>query len=118
MVFLVFRQQNQTIQALVQVEPELVSKKMVRFAESINPESIVLVEGTVQKPLELVKSCTVQDAEIKIKTVSFEAPSGDASRANTDALHGALDHSFALSLRRLPSFPSPWPMLSVPPTRL
>ena len=71
MVFLVFRQQNHTIQALVQVEPELVSKKMVRYAESINPESIVLVEGTVQKPLEPVKSCTVQDAEIKIKTVSF-----------------------------------------------
>lgn len=71
MVFLVFRQQNSSIQALVQVEPELVSKKMVRYSESINPESIVLVTGTVQKPLELVKSCTVQDAEIKIKTVRF-----------------------------------------------
>jgi aspartyl/asparaginyl-tRNA synthetase len=72
MVFLVFRQQSTTVQALIQVEPELVSKKMVRFAESINPESIVLVEGTVQKPLELVKSCTVQDAEIKIRKVRLE----------------------------------------------
>lgn len=71
MVFLVFRQQNHTIQALVQVEDQLVSKKMVRFAESINPEAIVLVKGTVQKPLELVKGCTVQDAEIKIKEVSL-----------------------------------------------
>lgn len=69
MVFLVFRQQTTTIQALVQVEAELVSKRMVKFAEGITPESIVLVEGTIQKPLDLVNSCTVQDAEIKIKKV-------------------------------------------------
>lgn len=71
MVFLVFRQQTTTIQALVQVEAELVSKRMVKFAEGITPESIVLVEGTIQKPLDLVNSCTVQDAEIKIKKVRF-----------------------------------------------
>ncbi|KAK4693055.1 hypothetical protein P7C70_g9007, partial [Phenoliferia sp. Uapishka_3] len=76
MVFLVLRQQSTTIQALVQVEPELVSRKMVRYAEHINAESIVLVEGTVQKPLELVKSCTVQDAEIKVAKIHIisEAP--------------------------------------------
>ncbi|KAK4056607.1 GTPase required for pre-60S ribosomal subunit nuclear export and maturation [Microbotryomycetes sp. JL221] len=93
MVFVVFRQQNNTIQGLVQVEPELVSKKMVRWAEEVNPESIVLVKGTVQKPLELVKSCTVQDAEIKIKEmhVVSEAPHTlpftmvDASRPAEDA---------------------------------
>ena len=71
MVFLVFRQQNNTVQALVQVAPETVSKKMVAFAEKINPESIVLVEGTIQKPIDLVKSCTVQDVEIKIAKVRF-----------------------------------------------
>ena len=71
MVFFLLRQQASTIQALIQVEPELVSKKMVRWTESVNSESIVLVTGTVQKPLEPVKSCTVQDAEIKIKTVSY-----------------------------------------------
>lgn len=70
MVFLVFRQQSVTIQALIQVEPELVSKKMVKFAESITAESIVLVEAIIQKPLEPIKSCTVQDAEVKIKKVS------------------------------------------------
>jgi len=73
MVFFMLRQQASTIQALIQVEPELVSKKMVRWAEQVNSESIVLVTGTVQKPLEPVKSCTVQDAEIKIKTVSIPA---------------------------------------------
>ncbi|KAK4055675.1 aspartate--tRNA ligase dps1 [Microbotryomycetes sp. JL201] len=93
MVFLVFRQQNHTIQGLVQVEPDLVSKKMVRWSEEVNPESIVLVKGTVQKPLEAVKSCTVQDAEIKVKEmhVISEAPHTlpftmvDASRPADDA---------------------------------
>ena len=88
MVFLVFRQQSETIQALIQVEPELVSKKMVRFAESIASESIVLVEGVVQKPIEPVKTTTVSDAEIKIRKlfVVSEAPKqlpfvmADASR--------------------------------------
>lgn len=76
MLFLVFRQQSATLQALVQVEPELVSKKMVKFAEGITSESIVLVEGIIQKPIELIKGCTVQDAEVKISKVrefSFEA---------------------------------------------
>ncbi|KAM0749398.1 aspartyl-tRNA synthetase [Meredithblackwellia eburnea MCA 4105] len=93
MVFLVLRQQTQTIQALVQVEPETVSKHMVRYAEHINAESIVLVEGTVQKPLELVKSCTVQDAEVKISKIHVisEAPltlpftMADATRAAESA---------------------------------
>lgn len=71
MVFLVLRQQSTTIQALVQVEPVLVSRKMVYFAEHMHAESIVLVEGTVQKPIDLVKSCTVQDAEIKVAKVRF-----------------------------------------------
>lgn len=72
MLFIVFRQQSATVQALVQVEPELVSKRMVRFAEGITSESIVLVEGTIQKPLELVTGCTVQEAEVKIIKVSFD----------------------------------------------
>ncbi|GAA5927307.1 aspartate--tRNA ligase DPS1 [Sporobolomyces koalae] len=69
MVFVVLRQQAHTIQGLVQVEPELVSKKMVRWVEGINPESIVLVEGHVQKAAETIKSCTVQDVELKIKKI-------------------------------------------------
>lgn len=75
MIFLVLRQQSATMQALVQVEPELVSKKMVRFCEGITPESIVLVEGFIQKPLELIKSCTVQDAEVKVTQVRLSLSS-------------------------------------------
>lgn len=69
MVFVVLRQQDHTIQGLVVVEPEAVSKKMVRWVESINDESIVLVEGVVQKAKEPVKSCTVHEVELKIRKV-------------------------------------------------
>lgn len=69
MAFLELRQGVDTIQALVTVEPEKVSKHMVKWAESLPRESLVLVQGTVQKPKDLVKSTTVQDAEIKINQV-------------------------------------------------
>ena len=75
MVFVVLRQQAHTIQGLVQVEPELVSKKMVRWVEGVHAESIVLVEGTVQKAAEKIKSCTVQDVELKIQKVSLSSRS-------------------------------------------
>ena len=57
------------MQGLVVVEPELVSKKMVRWVEGIHDESIVLVEGVLQTPKEPIKSCTVHDVELKIRKV-------------------------------------------------
>ncbi|GAA6022132.1 hypothetical protein JCM10207_000772 [Rhodosporidiobolus poonsookiae] len=76
MVFVVLRQQNHTMQGLVLVEPELVSKKMVRWVEGIHDESIVQVEATVAKAKEPIKSCTVHDYELKIKKIHLvsEAP--------------------------------------------
>lgn len=69
MAFVVLRQQSYTIQALVQVELVNVSKPMVHYVEKINPESIVLVEGTFQKAEDDVKSCTIHYLEIKIQKV-------------------------------------------------
>lgn len=46
-----------------------VSKPMVKFAAGINPESFVVVEGTVQKPLEPVKSCKVSNYELHIRKI-------------------------------------------------
>jgi aspartyl/asparaginyl-tRNA synthetase len=66
MLFLALRQRLDTIQALVVVNPTTVSKQMVKWASSIADESIVLIEGTVQKALEEVKSASVGDAEILI----------------------------------------------------
>lgn len=69
MVFVVLRQQDHTIQGLVVVEPELVSKKMVRWVEGVNDESIVLVEAVVQRAKEPIKSCTIHDVELKVRKV-------------------------------------------------
>jgi aspartyl/asparaginyl-tRNA synthetase len=69
MVFVVLRQQSQTMQGLVLVEPEVVSKKMVRWVEGLHDETIVLVEAVVAKAKEPIKSCTHHDIELKIKKV-------------------------------------------------
>jgi aspartyl-tRNA synthetase len=38
---------------------------------SVQPESIILVQATVVAPVEPVKSCSVQDAELKITKVKL-----------------------------------------------
>ncbi|ODQ78151.1 hypothetical protein BABINDRAFT_162824 [Babjeviella inositovora NRRL Y-12698] len=93
MVFLSLRQQTESIQALVKADETTISKPMVKWASSINLESIVLVHGIVKKVSEEIKSATIQDAEIqvtKIYTIA-ETPQQlpmlieDASRSDADA---------------------------------
>lgn len=93
MAFLTFRQQDSLIQGLIKANGESVSKQMVKWAGSINLESIVVVTGTVKKVEEPIKSATVQDVEIsisKIYTVQ-ETPEQlpmlieDAIRSDADA---------------------------------
>ncbi|KAJ3084542.1 aspartyl-tRNA synthetase [Rhizoclosmatium globosum] len=67
--FLTLRQRTSTVQAVVSQDATNVSKPMLRFAIDIPTESLVLVEGVVTKPKELVKSCTIQEVEIKIRTI-------------------------------------------------
>lgn len=70
MCFFQFRQQGgNTIQGLLSQKPEKVSKHMVKWAQSITLESIVLVEGVIQAAPEPIKSCSVKDAEIMINKV-------------------------------------------------
>ena len=97
MVFFALRQQTNIIQALLKTNKETddkaISKQMVKWAGGISLESIVLVEGKVSKVDELVKSATVQDAEVhitKIYTIQ-ETPEQlpllleDASRTEQEA---------------------------------
>ncbi|KAK3812974.1 MAG: hypothetical protein J3Q66DRAFT_300991 [Benniella sp.] len=69
MCFFQLRQNSSTIQGLVVYNETTISKQMVKFAQGITSESIVLVEGTIAQPVEPVKSCTVQDAEITITQI-------------------------------------------------
>ena len=70
MVFLVLRQNFQTVQALVQVAGDgSVSKQMVKWAAGINNESIVRIHGTVRKVDEEIKSASISDAEIHVTRI-------------------------------------------------
>lgn len=94
LAFLTLRQQASLIQGLVKANKEgTISKNMVKWAGSLNLESIVLVRGIVKKVDEPVKSATVQNLEIhitKIYTIS-ETPEAlpilleDASRSEAEA---------------------------------
>lgn len=73
MVFFNLRQRIDTIQGVLVVTDGKVSKPMVKWAASIPDESIVLVEGTVEKAQEEIKSTTFKDIEIHISQVSRAA---------------------------------------------
>ncbi|KAJ3413021.1 aspartate--tRNA ligase dps1 [Chytridiales sp. JEL 0842] len=90
--FVTLRQRTVTVQAVLAQDAKNISKQMVKFANEIPTESLVLVEAIVVKPKELVKSCTVQEIELKIQqlhVVSKAAPRlpfllEDAQRPETD----------------------------------
>lgn len=69
MCFFVFRQGVSTIQGIITANEDTISKQMIKFCVSIPAESIVLVEATIVKPVEEVKSCTVSDAELSISKI-------------------------------------------------
>ncbi|KAI5121826.1 hypothetical protein M0805_003260 [Coniferiporia weirii] len=92
MVFLMLRQKIDTVQGILTVEEEKVSRPMVKWVAGLPDESIVLVEGVVDKPKEEIKSATVKDVEIKISQIHLiSAPEArlpftldDASRAESE----------------------------------
>lgn len=71
MCFLSLRQRTDTVQALVSVSEGKVSKQMVKWTAGLQDESIILVEGTVTVPPEIIKSASVGNVELHISKVSF-----------------------------------------------
>jgi aspartyl-tRNA synthetase len=59
------------VQALLVVAENKVSKQMVKWAASLADESIVLVEGVVQKSPQVIKSASVGDVEVHIAQVGI-----------------------------------------------
>ena len=74
-MFLVLRQKIDTVQAVVAVDEGKVSKQMVKWAGSLQEESIVLVEGVVHAVNEEIQSTTVRDVEVVVRQVRFRDPS-------------------------------------------
>lgn len=68
-----------TIQGILTVETDVISENMVRWAEGLSREAIVLVEGTVQHPppdQNEVKSTTIHEREIKVHKVRVSQMNG------------------------------------------
>lgn len=70
MVFLVLRQRTDSVQALLAVSEGKVSKQMVKWVAGLPEESIVLVQGVLEKTNEEIKSATVGDVEVHISQAS------------------------------------------------
>lgn len=63
--FLLFRDQTDTIQGVL----SRAHPNMVRWVQHLTPESIVQVSGTLQKPVEDVRSANHHSVEVNIDTV-------------------------------------------------
>ncbi len=77
MCFVELREErNWAVQGVVAANPEgtLVSRQMVKWIGGLNLESFVLVEASVKKPLEPVKSCRVSGFELHITQVLLRRP--------------------------------------------
>ncbi|KAL1408373.1 aspartate--tRNA ligase dps1 [Vanrija albida] len=97
-VFLQLRQQIETLQGVLvastkEDDPHQVSKQMLKYAQQIPAESIVVVEGVIKKAE--VKSCTIQNYEVgiyKLHTLVEAEPLPftieDASRSEADIEKG------------------------------
>ncbi|GBE81627.1 aspartyl-tRNA synthetase cytoplasmic [Sparassis latifolia] len=78
-LFVVFRSQLTTLQGVLAEDSEHVSEHMIRWAEGLNRETVVYVEGVVQTPpadQEEVHSTSVHNREIRVqKLFVVAAPS-------------------------------------------
>ncbi|KAH9330029.1 hypothetical protein KI387_002137, partial [Taxus chinensis] len=75
MAFLVVREAGFTVQCVLAVVPDFVSKGMIKFATSISKESIIEVEGIVSVPDNPIKGAS-QQVEIKVRKVYCVSKSG------------------------------------------
>ncbi|KAI0318974.1 hypothetical protein OF83DRAFT_875380 [Amylostereum chailletii] len=69
MVFINLRQRTDSVQALIAQADGKVSKPMIKWAESLGDESIVLVYGVVKTAPEPIKSATANDVEIHVNRI-------------------------------------------------
>ena len=60
MAFLVVRENGFTVQCLVQVQADVVSTQMVKYAAALSRESVIDVEGVVSVPDAPIKGATQQ----------------------------------------------------------
>ncbi|KAI2782125.1 aspartyl-tRNA synthetase [Daldinia loculata] len=93
MAFVELREErNWSIQGVISASAEgkPVSKQMAKWVGGIRLESFVLVEATVQKPLEPVKSCRVSDYELHLTKVYLIASGPEVLPLGLNAANRAI----------------------------
>ncbi|KAI1392550.1 aspartyl-tRNA synthetase [Hypoxylon trugodes] len=93
MAFVELREErNWTIQGVVSASAEgtPVSKQMVKWIGALRLESFVLVEATVQKPLEPVKSCRVSNYEFHLTKTYLISPGPEVLPLGLNAANRAI----------------------------
>ncbi|EGX49774.1 hypothetical protein AOL_s00076g658 [Orbilia oligospora ATCC 24927] len=67
LAFFIFRQKEFTIQGVLEEKESQASEYMIKWADHIGVESVVLVKGTIRKAAQTVKAATIHDQEILIR---------------------------------------------------
>lgn len=66
MAFIVVREKGFTVQCVATVQPEIVSRQMVKYVAALSRESIIDIEGVVSVPDVAIKGAT-QQVEIQVR---------------------------------------------------
>ncbi|KAK0640644.1 hypothetical protein B0T16DRAFT_334232 [Cercophora newfieldiana] len=74
LAFVVFRDRTETLQGVVAYREGVVSENFVRWVEHLTTEGLVHVEGTLQRPPEEVKGCSIQNVEILVDSMHLVVP--------------------------------------------
>ena len=89
--FLVLRQETATVQAVLFVDDETVSKSMVKYACNIPKESIVDVGGVVTVPESPVESCSQSSIELQVTEIRCISRAGTLPFELADACRSQRD---------------------------
>ncbi|KAI1090703.1 aspartyl-tRNA synthetase [Rostrohypoxylon terebratum] len=80
LTFLLFRNQTESIQGVL----SHASPHMIRWVQRLNPESLVHVIGTLQRPKEPVASATNSGIEVLVYSIHLVSPANDLPFDNYD----------------------------------
>lgn len=76
--FLLFRDQTESIQGVLEHD----TPHFVKWVQRLEPESLVQITGTLQKPPEPVRSATFKNLEVKVYSIHIVNPARDVPFEN------------------------------------
>ncbi|KAK3303789.1 uncharacterized protein B0T15DRAFT_513921 [Chaetomium strumarium] len=74
LAFVIFRDQIELVQGVLSYREGEISENFVRWAEHLNSESFVHVQGKLQTPPEPVKGCSIHELEVVIDSMHVVVP--------------------------------------------